>query len=54
MQRALIQYRVPKNYKLVKNALIKAGREDLIGNGPKYLIPPVPPKNPIKKKSIKR
>ncbi len=54
MQRALIQYRVPKNYKLVKNALIKAGREDLIGNGPKYLIPPIPPKNPIKKKSIKR
>lgn len=54
MQRALIQYRVPKNYKLVKNALIKAGREDLIGNGPKYLIPPVPPKNPMKKKSIKR
>lgn len=54
MQRALIQYRVPKNYKLVKNALMKAGREDLIGNGPKYLIPPVPPKNPIKKKSIKR
>jgi uncharacterized radical SAM protein YgiQ len=54
MQRALIQYRVPKNYKLVKNALIKAGREDLIGNGPKYLITPVPPKNPIKKKFIKR
>lgn len=54
MQRALIQYRVPKNYKLVKNALMKAGREDLIGNGPKYLIPPVPPKNPIKKKSIKK
>lgn len=54
MQRALIQYRVPKNYKLVKSALVKAGREDLIGNGPKYLIPSVPPKNPSKKKFIKK
>ena len=31
MQRALIQYRNPNNYDLVKEALIKAGREDLIG-----------------------
>ena len=38
MQRALIQYRNPINYDLVKEALIKAHREDLIGNGPKCLI----------------
>lgn len=44
MQRALIQYRKPENYKLVKEALRKAGREDLIGYGSKYLIRPVPPK----------
>ena len=44
MQRALIQYRKPENYKLVKEALRKAGREDLIGYGPKCLIRPVPPK----------
>ncbi len=31
MQRALIQYRKPENYELVKAALIKAGRQDLIG-----------------------
>lgn len=31
MQRALLQYRKPENYELVKEALIKAGREDLIG-----------------------
>lgn len=31
MQRALIQYRNPKNYDLVHEALVKAGREDLIG-----------------------
>ena len=31
MQRALIQYRNPKNYDLVEEALKKAGRTDLIG-----------------------
>ena len=40
MQRALIQYRNPKNYDLVKEALIKAGREDLIGFDKKCLIKP--------------
>ncbi len=40
MQRALIQYRDPKNYELVKEALLKVGRGDLIGFGPKCLIPP--------------
>lgn len=40
MQRALIQYRSPENYELVKEALIKNGRTDLIGFGPKCLIPP--------------
>ena len=44
MQRALIQYRKPENYKLVKEALRKAGREDLIGYGSKCRIRPVPPK----------
>ena len=44
MQRALIQYRKPENYRLVKEALEKAGRSDLIGYGPKCLIRPVPPK----------
>ena len=40
MQRALIQYRLPENYDLVKEALVKAGRKDLIGFGEKCLIPP--------------
>ncbi len=40
MQRALIQYRNPKNYELVKEALLKAGRGDLIGFDKKCLIPP--------------
>ena len=38
MQRALIQYRDPKNYALIHEALVKAGRTDLIGYGPKCLI----------------
>ena len=40
MQRALIQYRNPKNYDLVEEALIKAGRTDLIGYDKKCLIRP--------------
>ena len=39
MQRALLQFHNPKNYDLVKEALLKAGREDLIGNGKNCLIP---------------
>ena len=40
MQRALIQYRNPKNYALVEEALQKAGREDLIGYDKHCLIRP--------------
>ena len=40
MQRALIQYRRPENYDLVKEALIKAGRTDLIGFEKHCLITP--------------
>lgn len=39
-QRALLQFRDPKNYKLVHDALVKAGREDLIGFGRRCLIKP--------------
>ena len=40
MQRALIQYRDPKHYDLVLEALRKTGRMDLVGYGPKCLIRP--------------
>lgn len=40
MQRALIQYKDPKNYDLVKEALLREGRNDLIGFGKECLIPP--------------
>ena len=38
MQRALLQFKNPKYYTLVYEALTTAGRTDLIGNGPKCLI----------------
>lgn len=38
MQRALLQFKNPKFYTLVYEALTQAGRTDLIGNGPKCLI----------------
>ncbi|MTK13378.1 MAG: YgiQ family radical SAM protein [Clostridiaceae bacterium] len=44
MQRALMQFTVPENHKLVKEALIKAGREDLIGTDKKCLIASAPHK----------
>ncbi len=40
MQRALLQYRRPENYQLVKEALELTGRTDLIGFGPQCLIRP--------------
>jgi uncharacterized radical SAM protein YgiQ len=38
IQRAILQYRDPRNYSLVKEGLKMAGREDLIGDGKKCLI----------------
>ena len=40
MQRALMQYRKKENYNLILKALIKAGREDLIGFESHCLIRP--------------
>lgn len=41
MQRALLQFGVPKNRPLVIKALKKAGREDLIGYSPSCLVRPM-------------
>ena len=46
MQRALMQFFKPENYFTVREALIEAGRSDLIG-GCEGLIPPQPPKEAI-------
>lgn len=56
MQRALIQYKLPQNYELVKEALKKAHREDLIGFGKECLIPPrklAPKKKAASKKAAR-
>ena len=49
LQRALIQYRNPKNHDLVREALHKAGREDLIGYDEKCLVRPVKAGKPADK-----
>lgn len=54
MQRALIQYRNPENYDLVKEALIKNDRKDLIGFDKKCLIPPRKISNFNKKTDYKK
>lgn len=45
LQRALLQWKAPENWRLVKEALIKAGREDLIGFESRCLIRPYPPRS---------
>lgn len=42
MQRALLQFSKPENYKIVKEALLATNRDDLIGGGPDCLIPASP------------
>jgi len=60
LQRALLQYFKPQNKELVLEALIKAGRRDLIGSGKNCLInAPIPQKyqtevkKPKNKKHVK-
>jgi uncharacterized radical SAM protein YgiQ len=47
MQRALMQFFKPDNYFEVREALLKAGRQDLIGSGCDCLIPATPPREAI-------
>ena len=57
LQRALLQWSVPKNADLVREALIKANRRDLIGTAEKCLIKPkntaFPKNKPQRKKDGK-
>ena len=41
-QRALLQWKKPENQAIVRRALLKAGRKDLIGYGKRCLVPPRP------------
>lgn len=53
MQRALLQFTMPKNRKLVEEALVLAGRTDLIGYGKNCLLTPVRRLHPKVKKGKK-
>lgn len=46
VQRALLQFFEPGNWRTVRDALLAAGRDDLIGDGPGCLIPARPPRAP--------
>ena len=50
MQPALMQFFKPENYFTVREALLKAGRGDLIGGGCDCLIPSQPPKEALEKR----
>jgi uncharacterized radical SAM protein YgiQ len=47
VQRALMQFFQPENWFLVHEALVEAGRRDLIGGGPECLIPANPPREAL-------
>jgi uncharacterized radical SAM protein YgiQ len=47
LQRALMQFFKPENWFTVREALLQAGRQDLIGSGCDSLIPAQPPKEAI-------
>jgi hypothetical protein len=47
LQRALMQFFKLENYFMVREALIQAGRQDLIGSGCDCLIPAQPPREAI-------
>src|SRR5262245_36765973 len=47
LQRALMQFFKPENWFTVRDALLQAGRQDLIGSGCDSLIPAQPPREAI-------
>jgi uncharacterized radical SAM protein YgiQ len=49
-QRALLQFFKPENYFEVREALLEAGRQDLIGDGCDCLIPHKPPSEAIQRR----
>ncbi|GAB3403478.1 YgiQ family radical SAM protein [Massilia agilis] len=45
VHKAFLRYQDPENWPLLREALAKMGRSDLIGYGEKHLIPPTQPKD---------
>ncbi|MEY3659414.1 MAG: hypothetical protein RLZZ169_239, partial [Pseudomonadota bacterium] len=42
LQKAFLRYHDPANFELLREALVKMGRSDLIGLGEQHLVPPAP------------
>jgi hypothetical protein len=42
LHKALLRYHDPKNWKIIKDLLLKMGKKNLIGEGPNCLIPSTP------------
>ncbi|WP_438862989.1 YgiQ family radical SAM protein [Neptunicella sp.] len=40
LHKALLRYHDPKSWPQIRQALVKMGREELIGRGPQHLVPP--------------
>jgi uncharacterized radical SAM protein YgiQ len=53
LQRALLQFFKPENYHLVREVLVAAGRQELIGDGPDCLIPAKKPAAASKPKATR-
>ena len=47
LHKALLRYHAPENWEIIHEALIRLGRRDLIGSGPRHLIPSRQPVIPI-------
>ena len=47
LHKAFLRYHDPKNWPLLRDALKRLGREDLIGNGKRHLIPSFQPKGTL-------
>ena len=54
LQKAFLRYHDEKNWSQLREALRKLGREDLIGRGPRHLIPPADPTTPGRGSGKKR
>ncbi len=47
LHKALLRYHAPENWEIIHEALVRMGRRDLIGSGPRHLIPARQPVIPI-------
>lgn len=54
LQKALLLYWDPKQHDLVREALVRSGRRDLIGTGPQCLVPPARGKGALPRHAVAR